>query len=123
MGYRVIRGFRDIENDNYTYKKGDVFPVSGKESEERIEYLMSPENKLGEPVIEKLNQDPDTLDATNEENALQEEEPAAESTQKEKEQSEEVEYPKHTGGPWYELSNGEKIQGKDEAVQAEKELK
>ena len=32
------------------------------------------------------------------------------------------EYPKHTGGGWYELSNGEKVQGKVEAVVAEKNL-
>jgi uncharacterized protein YdhG (YjbR/CyaY superfamily) len=28
-------------------------------------------------------------------------------------------YPKHTGGGWYELSNGDKVQGKDRAVEAE----
>lgn len=34
----------------------------------------------------------------------------------------EPEYPKHTGGGWYELSNGEKVQGKDEASVAQKNL-
>ncbi|WJE51117.1 hypothetical protein QRE66_17600 [Bacillus cereus] len=32
-------------------------------------------------------------------------------------------FPKHTGGGWYELSNGEKVQGKDEAVAAEQSLR
>ena len=32
-------------------------------------------------------------------------------------------FPKHTGGGWYELSNGEKVQGKEHAVAAEDELK
>lgn len=32
-------------------------------------------------------------------------------------------YPIHTGGGWYELSNGDKVQGKDEAEQAEDALK
>jgi len=32
------------------------------------------------------------------------------------------EYPHHKGGGYYELSNGETIQGKDEAIDAEKEL-
>ncbi|MCC2412605.1 MULTISPECIES: hypothetical protein [Bacillus cereus group] len=32
-------------------------------------------------------------------------------------------FPKHTGGGWYELSNGDKIQGKDEAVEAEESLR
>lgn len=32
------------------------------------------------------------------------------------------EFPKHTGGGWYELSNGEKVQGKEEAFLAEKKI-
>ena len=31
-------------------------------------------------------------------------------------------YPNHTGGGWYELSNGEKVKGKDEATTAEEAL-
>lgn len=31
-------------------------------------------------------------------------------------------FPKHTGGGYYELSNGEKIKGKDAAIEAEKAL-
>jgi hypothetical protein len=34
----------------------------------------------------------------------------------------ESEFPKHTGGGYFELSNGEKVKGKDEAAAAEKEL-
>lgn len=33
------------------------------------------------------------------------------------------EYPKHTGGGHYELSNGEKVRGKDAAIEAEEALK
>lgn len=33
------------------------------------------------------------------------------------------EYPKHVGGGYYELSNGEKVQGKDKAIKAEQALK
>jgi len=32
----------------------------------------------------------------------------------------ESEFPKHTGGGWYELSDGQKIQGKEEAIAAMK---
>ncbi len=32
------------------------------------------------------------------------------------------EFPKHTGGGYYELSNGDKIKGKDAAVKAEEDL-
>ncbi len=31
-------------------------------------------------------------------------------------------FPKHTGGGWYELSNGEKVQGKDEAKDKQLEV-
>ena len=34
-----------------------------------------------------------------------------------------IEYPKHIGGGYYELSNGEKVKGKDEALKAEEVLK
>ncbi|WLR53556.1 hypothetical protein LC048_13590 [Mesobacillus subterraneus] len=33
-----------------------------------------------------------------------------------------AEFPKHTGGGWYELSNGEKVKGKKEASATEKDL-
>lgn len=38
------------------------------------------------------------------------------------EETEAASFPKHTGGGWYELSNGEKVKGKDEAAAAEEEL-
>lgn len=31
-------------------------------------------------------------------------------------------YPKHNGGGWYVLSNGDKVQGKDEAERVERTL-
>jgi len=34
----------------------------------------------------------------------------------------EVEYPHHTGGGWYETSDGRKIQGKEKAMAAERGL-
>ena len=33
------------------------------------------------------------------------------------------EFPKHTGGGYYELSNGKKVKGKEEALEAENALK
>ena len=32
------------------------------------------------------------------------------------------EFPKHTGGGWYELSNGDKVQGKQEAKEQQKSV-
>ncbi|MGP4061504.1 hypothetical protein [Halobacillus sp. H74] len=136
MPYRVIRAFRDKENGHHTYKKDDIFPVSGEESQERIDYLLSPHNKLKEPLIEKLNEAPSTPKANSGEEEPQGDAPENESEGEEEKIEEgsddgegesdgqtESEFPIHTGGPWYELSNGEKIQGKEEAVQAEEDLK
>lgn len=38
------------------------------------------------------------------------------------EQSDKRDYPIHTHAGWYELSNGEKVRGKEEAIKAQKEL-
>ena len=42
--------------------------------------------------------------------------------EKDKQEPESVNYPKSTGGGWYELSNGESVRGKEKAIEAEKEL-
>lgn len=39
-----------------------------------------------------------------------------------KEANSDSEYPIHTGGGYFELSNGEKVRGKEEAIQAQNEL-
>jgi len=36
--------------------------------------------------------------------------------------SDNPDFPKHTGGGYYELSNGEKVKGKEDAIAAEQEL-
>jgi hypothetical protein len=108
MPYKVIRAFRDKENDQRVYRKGDTFPAKGKVSKERVAELLSSENKVGKPLIEQLGV----------ESELADHEPETS-----KESSEESEFPKHTGGPWYVLSNGEKIQGKEEAIAAQVKLK
>jgi hypothetical protein len=109
MPYKVIRAFRDRENDHRVYRKGDTFPAKGKVSKERVSELLSSENKVGKPLIEQLGVESEEAD----------QKPEGSNQPP----SEESEFPKHTGGPWYVLSNGEKIQGKEEAIAAEEELK
>jgi hypothetical protein len=108
MPYKVIRSFRDKEDDQRIYRKGDTFPANGKVSKERVAKLLSSKNKVGKPLIEQMG----------EESEIADHEPSTS-----RESSEENEFPKHTGGPWYVLSNGEKIQGKEEAIAAEANLK
>jgi hypothetical protein len=110
MPYQVIKPFRDLKDDSQNYRKGDTYPVKGKVDQERLEELSGSDNAAGYPLIKKVDTDPEPQGN-----------PKGDSD--ESEESEESEFPKHTGGAWYELSNGEKIQGKDEAIAAEAELK
>ena len=94
---KVKKMFKDtdgrIYDPNHKYESTD---------EERVEALSTENNKYKEPfieIIEEVEQKEDGLEG-----------------------GEGAEYPKHTGGGYYELSNGEKVQGKDAAIEAEKEL-
>jgi hypothetical protein len=98
MAYKVIKPFIDLQDNGHVYNAGDDFPREGLEvSDERIQQLITVNNNARQVFIKKVG----------EYNA----------------QEEVNEFPKHTGGGWYLLSNGEKVQGKDEAVEAEKALK
>ena len=50
------------------------------------------------------------------------EEPEAEEPEAEEPEAEEPEHPKHTGGGYYELSDGSKVKGKKAAVEAQAAL-
>ncbi len=93
--YRVVADFKDLEDNKYLYKEGKPFPREGIEvSERRLAILSTDQNAAKKVLIEKV----------------------------EEEQKEEV-FPKRTGGGYYELSNGEKVKGKEAAEKAENELK
>ena len=52
MKYKVIRYFTDLQDNDYAYKAGDMFPRDGiKVSAKRIEELSTPNNRRGEPMI------------------------------------------------------------------------
>lgn len=56
--YKVIKAFVDLQDCNFPYKVGDVFPRNGKTvTEERLAELAGKENKQGEPLI-KLVEEP-----------------------------------------------------------------
>ena len=55
MGYKAKEHFIDLQDNNYSYNVGDIFPRSGYDvSEERIEELASSDNLRGRPVIERI---------------------------------------------------------------------
>lgn len=57
--YLVVYGrFKDLEDNNHIYRKGDVYPRKGLEpTKERIKELSSKKNKIGEVLIKKVNEE------------------------------------------------------------------
>lgn len=94
MNFEVIAKFVDKEDGKRLYEVGQSYPRDGYfPSEERIESLSTHNNKGKKPFI-KIVEDKG-LDN---------------------------EFPRHIGGGYFELSNGEKVKGKEVAEKAENEL-
>lgn len=97
----VIEDFKDLKDHNHIYRKGDFYPrVNANLDEARADELASTDNARGEQLIVEI----------------------LAKAEAEKEDQKDETFPKLLGGGYYELSNGEKVRGKDEAVGAEKEL-
>ena len=57
--YKVIKRFRDLQDNNHAYSVGDTFPRNGVEVDaERIAELASDKNRLGVPLIEEIAEKP-----------------------------------------------------------------
>lgn len=55
--YKVIKLFADLQDDNYIYKEGDVYPRKGLEvTEERIAELAGSNNLQHQPLIQLVKQ-------------------------------------------------------------------
>lgn len=55
--YKVIKSFFDLSDGNREYHPGDDFPRNGLEvDEKRLGELASGNNRLGFPVIEKVEE-------------------------------------------------------------------
>lgn len=60
--YRVVKFFRDLKDHNHAYHVGDEFPHSGKAvSEERILELSTDANLRHEPLIAKVEIEPEEV--------------------------------------------------------------
>ena len=90
--WKVIEYWEDLQDERHKYNANDPYPREGLE--------VTPE-RIAELASNKNKRKrplikKDSKDAAN--------------------------YPKHTGGGWYELSNGEKVQGKEDAEEAQAKL-
>lgn len=55
--YKCKVFFTDLHDKSFEYRPGDIFPRSGlKVSKERIEELLSTNNRRGKPLIEKVEE-------------------------------------------------------------------
>ncbi|MFD9626973.1 hypothetical protein [Peribacillus muralis] len=54
--YQVIKDFKDLHDKGKIYRKGESFPkpANKKVEAERLEELLSSENKLKKPVIKEI---------------------------------------------------------------------
>ncbi|WP_078434236.1 hypothetical protein [Metabacillus halosaccharovorans] len=93
MSYKVKIPFFDKADNLKPYNEGDSY---SHDDEERIAFLIEKGHLEGGVISE----DP----------------------KKETPEPDKNEFPKHSGGAYYELSNGEKVKGKEEAFKAQKEL-
>lgn len=51
----IYKAFKDFEDNDYIYKKGDTYPREGlKPTKKRITELSSKKNKIGEVLIEAV---------------------------------------------------------------------
>lgn len=58
MGYKVIHAFSDMQDFHHIYSVGDAFPRTGlKVSEERIKELAGKNNKQGQSLIAREEDD------------------------------------------------------------------
>lgn len=95
MGYRVISRFTDRVTGN-VYEKDQFYP---EHNADRIKELSGKNNSQKKPLIKKVD-DAAPIDTPGAEIELN-----------------------HVGGGYYELSNGERVRGKEEAQAAENELR
>ena len=56
--FKALTTFTDLQDDNYKYQAGDIFPREGLEvSAERLAELSTDANRRGVPVIEEIKEE------------------------------------------------------------------
>lgn len=108
----VINAFKDLEDEGHIYKPGQFYPREGsKLNEERADFLSSMDNPKKKAFLVEVKVNSETR-----------KEAPPEEEKKHQQKPREEAFPKLLGGGFYELSNGEKVRGKEEAKKAEEAL-
>lgn len=108
---RVVNRFQETGHDGRIYQPGEIYPAEGYEAnDDRIYFLSDIHPKYNKIYLAEVQENESSTQL------------AADSTVKEADDTEKT-FPHHVGGGTYELSNGQKVKGKDEALEAEAALK
>lgn len=92
---KVVNTFKADEHKGHVYKPGDTYPAEGHEAgAERVAFLATSHPKYNKIYLADVKGDEGSAE----------------------------EFPKHLGGGTFEISNGEKVKGKEAAAEAEKAL-
>lgn len=105
---RVVNPFKENAHKGHLYVAGDIYPADGFEADEERVYFLTGLH----PKYEKIYLADISIHGDEIQNPVNTQDPPVVNEG----------YPKSTGGGWYSLSNGEKVQGKDEAIEAQNEL-
>ncbi|WP_340014656.1 hypothetical protein [Paenibacillus sp. FSL K6-1318] len=110
---KVVNRFQETGHDDRIYQPGETYPAEGYEAnDDRISFLSNIHPKYNKIYLAEVQE--------NESSAS----PVKDSTNKKPDDpDDEKTFPHHVGGGTYELSNGEKVKGKEEALAAESALK
>lgn len=54
MKFIVKKDFKDLQDQNHVYRKGDYYPRKGRAKKERVEELTTGQNAHGVPLIEEI---------------------------------------------------------------------
>ena len=84
--YKVIKMFTDLQDNNFKYNAGDIFPRKGlKVSDERLEELSTTKNRRHVPLIEKIEKEkPEPVEPEISEATKSEEKPKKRGRKKDK---------------------------------------
>lgn len=58
MMYRVIQDFKDLKDNGYEYKKGDIYPHEGVADIDRVKHLMQPTPMRGGLLVKAEEEKP-----------------------------------------------------------------
>ena len=62
MEYKVIEYFTDLQDKDFAYNSGDIYPRKGyKPTEQRIEELTSDKNVRKHPIIKAVSEETETV--------------------------------------------------------------